>query len=79
MQVTVREARQRLAQLLTAVERGQRVEITRRGRVVAQLMPTAPCEHGAARARVRAELRSGLPAATESAADTIRRLREERG
>lgn len=79
MQVSVREARQRLAQLLSVVERGQRVEITRRGRVVAQLTAAVPHGHAAERAPVRAKLRDALPPATESAADTVRHLRAERG
>ena len=81
MQVSVREARERLSQLLKAVEHGERVEITRRGQVVAQLAPPEP-EPGALleeRASVRAKLRDALPPAKTSSAALIRELRDERG
>lgn len=37
--VTVREARDHLAELLSSAEAGQSVEITRRGQAVAKLVP----------------------------------------
>jgi prevent-host-death family protein len=80
MQVNTREARRQLSRLIKAVERGERVEITRRGRVVAQL--SAPEEHpGLARSRAsaRASLRERLPVSSESSSQMIRELREERG
>jgi len=81
MRVSVREAREQLSRLLEAVEHGERVEITRRGRVVARLAPAEPGPGvaAAARASVRAKLRAALPPAETSAAALIRELREERG
>ncbi|WP_376692024.1 type II toxin-antitoxin system Phd/YefM family antitoxin [Wenzhouxiangella sp. EGI_FJ10409] len=85
MQFSIREARQKLSHLLKAVEQGEEVEITRRGRVVARL--TSPREQpkqepgtiAAARATEREALRNSLPPARTSAADLIRELRDERG
>jgi len=81
MRVSVREAREQLSQLLKAVEHGERVEITRRGRVVAWLAPAEPARGvvSVARASVRAKLCAALPPAETSAAALIRELREERG
>ena len=81
MQVSVREAREQLSQLLKAVEHGEQVEITRRGRVVAQLAPPEPSPgiERDARASVRAKLRDALPPSETVSAALIRELREERG
>ena len=81
MQVSVREAREQLSQLLKAVEHGEQVEITRRGRVVAQLVPPKPSAGIAqeVRASVRAKLRDILPPSETASAVLIRELREERG
>ena len=83
MQFSIREARQKLSHLLNAVEQGEEVEITRRGRVVARLTP--PREQSddrsapALRAAERKALRASLPPARISAADLIRQERDERG
>jgi len=78
MKVTTREARSRFASILNAAEQGEPVEITRHGRVVARLTrPEAEVSHQARRDE-RRQLRAQLPAARESATDTVRELREER-
>ena len=83
MRFSIREARQKLSHLLQAVEQGKDVEITRRGRVVARLMPAReqPDEASTAaeRAAERQALRDRLPPARTRAAETIRELRDERG
>jgi len=83
MRFSVREARQKLSHLLQAVEQGEEVEITRRGRVVARLTRAReqPDEANAAaeRAAERKALRDRLPPARVRAAETIRELRDERG
>ncbi len=80
MQFTTREARQKLSHLLKAVEQGEEVEITRRGRVVARLTrPETADERAVTRAAARAALREKLPAARTSSAELIRELRDERG
>lgn len=80
MQFSIREARQKLSQLLKAVEQGEEVEITRRGRVVARVTrPESGQKQQASRAAERQALRDQLPAARTSSADLIRQQRDERG
>ena len=81
MQVSIREAREQLSRLLKAVERGDQVEITRRGRVVARLAPPLDKTLASkeARAGARAKLRASLPPGTVTAAELVRNLRDERG
>ena len=76
VQVTVAEAMSQLSSLLDAVEAGQAVVITRRGRAIAELVP---------RLHVRdllpqlAALRASLPEQPTSGVDTMRALRDEPG
>ena len=56
-QVTATEAKSRLAQLLSAVEHGEVVAITRHGKTIAQLAP-AHAQQRAARADAVARFRS---------------------
>ena len=81
MQVSIREAREQLSRLLKAVEQGDQVEITRRGRVVARLAPPVDKTEAntLARAAARAKLRASLPPSAVTAAELIRDLRDERG
>jgi prevent-host-death family protein len=80
VQISIREARQQLSRLLKAVEQGEKVEITRRGRVVAQLSPPSKPEDAAEkRATARANLRASQPPARSSSLDLIREIRDERG
>jgi len=80
MQVNIREARKQLSRLIQAVERGEHVEITRRGHIVAQLAPPdRQPDPAKSRAAARAALRKRLPPARESSACLLRELREERG
>ncbi len=73
-QVTVAEAKAQLSSLLDAVEAGQAVVITRRGKPIAELVP---------RCSVRdllpqlAALRASLPEQPAGGVDTIRALRDE--
>lgn len=83
MEFSAREARKRLSHLLDAVEQGEEVEITRRGRVVARLAPPRkkPDDRTAAEARAaeREALRASLPPAGIRAVDLIREQRDDRG
>jgi len=80
MQFSVREARQQFSHLLKAVERGEEVEITRRGRVVARLTrPESAASDATARAADRQALRDSLPPGRSNAAELIREIRDERG
>ena len=74
MQVTVAEAKTQLSSLLDAVEAGEAVVITRRGKPIAELVP---------RCSVRdllpqlAALREALPEQQASAVETMRALRDD--
>lgn len=74
VQVTVAEAKTQLSSLLDAVEAGEAVVITRRGKPIAELVP---------RCSVRdllpqlAALREGLPEQQASGVETMRVLRDD--
>jgi prevent-host-death family protein len=74
VQVTVAEAKTQLSSLLDAVEAGEAVVITRRGKPIAELVP---------RCSVRdllpqlAALRETLPEQKASGVETMRLLRDE--
>ncbi len=74
VQVTVAEAKAQLSSLLDAVEAGEAVVITRRGKPIAELVP---------RCSVRdllpqlAALREALPEQQASGVDTVRALRDD--
>jgi prevent-host-death family protein len=74
LRVTVAEAKSQLSGLLNAVEAGEAVVITRRGKAVAELVP---------RWTVRdllpqlATLRASLPEQRTSGVETIRALRDQ--
>jgi prevent-host-death family protein len=74
MQVTVAEAKTQLSSLLDAVEAGEAVVITRRGKPIAELVP---------RCSVRdllpqlAALREALPEQQVSGVESMRLLRDE--
>jgi len=52
-EVNVTELRQNLPGYLARVRRGERIKVTSRGRVVAELVPAAPSPAAAAAARMR--------------------------
>ncbi|MFQ6539766.1 MULTISPECIES: type II toxin-antitoxin system Phd/YefM family antitoxin [Aphanothece] len=74
VQVTVAEAKTQLSSLLDAVEAGEAVVITRRGKPIAELVP---------RCSVRdllpqlSALREALPEQQASGVETMRMLRDE--
>ena len=76
VQVTVAEAKTQLSSLLDAVEAGQAVVITRRGKPIAKLVP---------RCSVRdllpqlAALRGSLPEQPTTGMETMRALRDQPG
>lgn len=78
MKVTTREARARIAELLTAVEQGEAVEITRHGRVVAQMKAPETSTSRARRKAERSQLRESLPRGRKSTTEIVRELREDR-
>lgn len=72
--VSVREARERLSHLLDSVASGQEVVIVRRGKPAARL--TAVRKSGWRGFPDRSALRASLPKAVRSAAETVRKLRD---
>jgi prevent-host-death family protein len=76
MQVTVAEAKTQLSSLLDAVEAGQAVVITRRGKPIAELVPRCTVRDLLPQLET---LRASLPEQLCSSVDTIRALRDESG
>lgn len=74
LQVTVAEAKSQLSSLLDAVEAGQAVVITRRGKPIAELVPR--CALRDLLPQLQA-LRDALPEQQASGVETMRALRDE--
>jgi prevent-host-death family protein len=77
IKVNARQARTKLSDLLTEAQRGQTVAITRRGRVVAQLVPP-PAPGSAGPFPDLTEFRESIKVkpATPSASELIRKMRD---
>jgi len=73
-ELNVREARQRLAELLDAVAAGDEVVILRHGKPAARMVRGDP---EPVRFPDRSSLRGELPPMRDSAGTTVRRMREE--
>lgn len=76
VQVTVAEAKTQLSSLLDAVEAGQAVVITRRGKPIAELVPRSSVRDLLPQLEA---LRASLPEQPTSGAETLRALRDEPG
>lgn len=74
---TVAEAKAHLSDLLSRVEKGEELLITRRGRPVASLSPIRPAKRVPDWKAIRA-FRESLPAAGTSAVDLVREIRDAR-
>ena len=74
---TVAEAKARLSELLTRVERGEELVITRRGRPVANLSPIRPVRQAVDWKMIKA-FRTGMTARGDTAADLVRKVRDAR-
>ena len=72
VQVTAAEAKARLSSLLDAVENGQSVVITRRGKAIAELVPR---RSGCDLLPQLQALRDSLPEQTSSAVDDFQSMR----
>ena len=72
MQVTAAEAKARLSSLLDAVENGQSVVITRRGKAIAELVPRRLERDLLPQLRA---LRNSLPEQSSTAVETIKTMR----
>ena len=76
VQVTVAEAKTQLSSLLDAVEAGQAVVITRRGKPIAELVPRSSVRDLLPQLEA---LRASLPEQLTSGVETLRALRDEPG
>lgn len=74
--VSVAEAKAHLSELLDAVEQGEELEITRRGKPVAKVTGLPPPLKPLDIEAIRRHLDS-LPMQEESAGDFVRRMRDE--
>ena len=74
VQVTVAQAKAQLSSLLDAVEAGQAVVITRRGKPIAELVPRCSIRNLLPQLET---LRSSLPEQLSSGVETIRAMRDE--
>jgi prevent-host-death family protein len=73
--VSVAEAKARLSELLAAVEAGESIVITKRGKPVARLSPERLPRRKITREWLE-ELVAGMPEETEPAGDYMRRFRD---
>lgn len=73
--VTLADAKARLSELLNRVVDGDSVRITRRGKPIAQLSAVAPTRTPVDLQALRA-LTDAMPKQTETAAETVRRMRD---
>ena len=74
--VSVAEAKAHLSELLEAVERGERVEITKRGKPVADLVPKEKARIPIDMEWLRSVTATMTPSRIDSA-DLIRQMRDE--
>jgi len=72
-QINIREARERISKLITEVEHGEEIVITRRGHAVARLTPVERRPH----LPDRSAFRASLPAASTPSDELIRTGRDE--
>ena len=75
-QVTVAEAKAQLSSLLDAVEQGQPVVITRRGKAIAELVPRQAVRDLLPQLQA---LRDSMPHQATSGVETMRALRDDVG
>lgn len=74
--VGLAEAKAHLSELIAEVESGQTVEITKRGKVAARLVPAEPIKKPIDVERLRKHLES-MPMQEESAGEFIRKMRDD--
>jgi len=74
--ISLAEAKAHLSEIIDRVEAGESVEITRRGKPAARIVPAPPARQPIDVAALRA-LRESLPYQAESAVDLIRKMRDD--
>jgi prevent-host-death family protein len=75
--IPLAEAKARLSELVARAEAGEAVRITRRGRPVAEITPIRSEKKGRIDVEALRRLTASMPMQEESAADLIRRMRDE--
>lgn len=76
--INLADAKARLSEILDRVEAGESVEITRRGKTAARLLPpVAAKEWKPVDLAMLKKLHAKMPMQTESAGDFIRRMRDD--
>ena len=74
--VSLADAKARFSELIAEVESGQTVEITKRGKVAARLVPAEQVKKPIDVERLRKHLES-MPMQEESAGEFIRKMRDD--
>lgn len=74
--INLADAKARFSELVTEAESGQSIEITRRGKVVARLVPAEPPKQPIDIERLRRHL-AKMPFQDEPAAEFIRKMRDD--
>ena len=74
--INMADAKAHLSEVLDRVEKGERITITRRGKVVAQLVPPEKVFKRISAEKLAA-FAATLPYQEQSAADVIRQMRDE--
>jgi prevent-host-death family protein len=77
IRVNARDARKKLSDLLTEAEHGKTVEITRRGQVVAQLVPPPPPQQAGFPDMTEFRNSIKVKAGSPTGAELIRQVRDE--
>lgn len=75
-QVPLADAKMRLSELINAVSEGETIEITRRGRAVARLVPADAPKKPIDFERLRKHI-SSMPRGETPAGDFVRQMRDE--
>lgn len=73
--ISLSDAKAHLSELIDRVERGEEIEIVRRGKLVARLSPPEAPKRSIDVQALRA-FTATMPFQTESAADLVRRMRD---
>ena len=73
--VTLAEAKAHLSDLVSRVAAGESIEITRRGKIVARLVPAEAPRKPVDAAALRT-ITAAMPLQTETAGDFVRRMRD---
>ncbi len=76
--ITLDDAQAHLSEIIDRVEAGETVEITRRGKLAARIVPAEPKKQWKPIDREMLEaLHAKMPMQTESAGDLLRRMRDD--